>query len=76
MLHTKFRGIRLPVLEKKIFEGFYHIWAWRPRCREQNFVPPTLGGSTSNFALIGQAVSEKKMFEHCGRRRRQTDDDV
>ena len=19
-----------PVLEKKIFEGFYHIWAWRP----------------------------------------------
>ena len=22
--------------------------------------------------LIGQAVSEKKMFEHCGRRRRRT----
>ena len=22
--------IRLVVLEKKIFEGFYHIWAWRP----------------------------------------------
>ena len=19
-----------PVLEQKIFEGFYHIWAWRP----------------------------------------------
>ena len=24
-----FVEIRLPVLEKKIFEGFYHIWAWR-----------------------------------------------
>ena len=28
-----FRGevvIGLLVLEKKIFKGFYHIWAWRP----------------------------------------------
>ena len=25
--------------------------------------PPTQGGSTSNLALIRQAVSEKKMFE-------------
>ena len=25
-----FVKIRPPVLEKKIFEGFYHIWAWRP----------------------------------------------
>ena len=30
MLHTKFREKPLPVLEKKIFSGFYHIWAWRP----------------------------------------------
>ena len=30
MLHTKFREIGLPVQEKKIFSGFYHIWAWRP----------------------------------------------
>ena len=29
MLHTKFREIGTPVPEKKIFEGFYHIWAWR-----------------------------------------------
>ena len=38
MLHTKFRQNRpaeayvtigLPVPEKKIFEEFYHIWAWR-----------------------------------------------
>ena len=47
-----FVEIHLPVLEKKIFEGFLPymgvatilvIW---PRCREQNFVPPTQGGST------------------------------
>ena len=25
-----FMNIGPPVLEKKIFEGFYHIWAWRP----------------------------------------------
>ena len=30
MLQTKFRENRSPVLEKKIFEGVYHIWAWRP----------------------------------------------
>ena len=36
----------------------------RPRCREQTFVPPTQGG----LALIGSAVSEKKMLEHCERR--------
>ena len=29
MLH-KFRKIGPPVLVKKIFEGLYHIWAWRP----------------------------------------------
>ena len=30
MLHTNFMKIGLPVLEKKIFSGFYRIWAWRP----------------------------------------------
>ena len=25
-----FMKIGLPVLEKKILNGFYHIWAWRP----------------------------------------------
>ena len=28
MIHAKFQ--ELLVLEKKIFEGFYHVWAWRP----------------------------------------------
>ena len=30
MLHTKFREIGPPVLDKKIFEGFLPLWAWRP----------------------------------------------
>ena len=29
MLHNKFLGNSPPVMEKN-FEGFYHIWAWRP----------------------------------------------
>ena len=58
------------VQEKKIFKGFYHIWAWRPSwsCDLDHlykyFVPPSQGGSTENLALIGQAVSEEKMFEN------------
>ena len=69
-----FVEIGLLVLEKKIFEGFLPymgvaaILVMSPRCREQNFVPPIQGGSTYNLALIGQAVSEMKMSEHCGRR--------
>ena len=31
-------------------------------------VPSSQGGSSENLALIGQAVSEKKVFENCGRR--------
>ena len=30
MLLTKFRGNRATVPEKQIYEGFYHIWTWRP----------------------------------------------
>ena len=30
ILHAKFVEIGPPVLEKKIFEGFYHIWALQP----------------------------------------------
>ena len=29
MLHTKFRGNR-PAGSGEDFDGFYHIWAWRP----------------------------------------------
>ena len=31
----------------------------------QTFIPRTKGGSKYNLVLIGQAVLEKKMFEHC-----------
>ena len=30
MLHTKFRGNRPAGSEEEDFEGFFHIWAWRP----------------------------------------------
>ena len=30
MLHTKFRGNWFAGSERKIFEGFNHIWAWWP----------------------------------------------
>ena len=35
MLHTDFVKIGPPVLEKKIFEGFYHIWAFSPFPKEK-----------------------------------------
>ena len=35
---------------------------------EQTFVPPSHGGSIWNLTLIGQVVSEEKMFKECGRR--------
>ena len=40
------------------------IW---PRCREQTVVPPTHRGSKQILALIGQSVSEEKMFGECER---------
>ena len=47
---------------------FYHVWAWRPF---RSYDPDTLknvchsanGCSTSNLALIGQAVLER-MFDY------------
>ena len=42
-----------------------------PGLFEQTFVPPSHGGFIWNLPLIGQAVSEDKMFKECGR---QTDD--
>ena len=56
-----------PPVPEKIFEGFLPYMGVAAI-----LVPPTKGGSTYNLALIGTAVSEKKMFEHCERRR--TDD--
>ena len=35
-----FVEIGLPVPEKKIFKGFYHIWVWRPSwsCDQHNVI--------------------------------------
>ena len=64
-----FRIIGLQVLGKKIFKGFYHIWAWRPSwsCDLDHLYKVLFslfqGGSTDNLALIVLAVSDEKMFE-------------
>ena len=66
-IHKIFEGI-LPYM------GVAAILVMRSRCHEKNFVPPIQGGFTYNLALIGPAVTEKKMFEHCERRRWKTTD--
>ena len=74
MLHTKFHGNRLLVPRRRFLKGFYRIWAWRPSWSCDPDAPNKLSfplhkdGSTYNLALIGPAVSEKKMSEHCERR--------
>ena len=67
---VSFMIIGLLVPDKKIFEGFYHIWAWRPSwlCEENHkfvftFIPPSHGGSTWNLASISLVVSKEKKFE-------------
>ena len=55
-------------------KDFYHIWApslsCDPDAANKFSFPLTQGGSTLNLALIGPAVSEEKIFEHCERRQR------
>ena len=58
------------VLEKKIFKGFYHIWAWWPSWSTDR-------GHFSNLSFrqpkevpydkIGSAASEEKLFENVNR---------
>ena len=71
-----FKIIGLLVLDKKILKVFTiygdgshlgHV-TWTIYI---NFRSPSQGGSTYNLALIGQAVSEEKMFKHCWQRQRQ-----
>ena len=62
-----FKIIGLLVLEKKIFKGFYHIWAWRPSLSCDWTIYINFG----SFALIGQVVSEEK--ENVNGRRRTPD---
>ena len=64
-----FMKIGLPVLEKKIFEGFYHIWAWRPSwsCDQdrvkKKFISLYLKAFIQNLVQNGPVVSEKILFE-------------
>ena len=50
-------------------KGFYHIWAWRPSWScdpdavNKLLFPLPNEAPHKNSALIGQAVSEEKMFE-------------
>ena len=69
MLHTKFCGNQFTDFGEEDFEGFLTyigvaaILVMWFRCHEQTLIPPIQGGSTSDLALIAQAVSEKDMFE-------------
>ena len=62
MLHTMFHGNRPAGSGEEDFEGFYHIWAWRPSwsCDPDaaNKLSPPLRKEAphKNLALIGRAV--------------------
>ena len=72
---TSFLEISPPVMEKKNFEGFYHKWAWRPSwsCDPDTTMkllfPLPKEATYTLFGLIGQAVSEEKIFENVNGRR-------
>ena len=57
------------VLEMKILKDFYHIWAWRQSwsgdqdIANKMSMPLPMEAPHKNFNLIGQAVSEEKIFE-------------
>ena len=75
MLHYKFVEIGSPVPEK-IFERFLpYIMAWRPSwscdsdAANKLSFPQPKEAPHKNLALIGQAVSEEKMFEIVNGRR-------
>ena len=64
MLHTKFRG-NPPIGSGEDFLRVFTIYGCGGHLghvtqisRTKFFVPPTHGGSTYNFTLIGQAVAE------------------
>ena len=69
MLHTKFQGHRPfgsreeDFLRFLPYMGMAAILVMWPGLFEQTFVPPSHGGSIWNLTLIGQAVSEEKMFK-------------
>ena len=69
MLHTRFRGIRLPVLEKKISKGFLPymgmaaILVMRPASCHQIFISLYLKAFIQSLVQMGTVVSEKIQFK-------------
>ena len=65
-----FKIIGFLVLQKKIFKGFYHIWALRPSwsCDLDHLYkllfPLVKEAPNEILDLIGQAILEEKMFEN------------
>ena len=81
MLRTNFQGHRLFGSGKEDFLRFLPyigvatILVMCPGKFEQTFGSPSHEGSIKKMTLIGQAVSEEKMFKECGRRRTTTTTD-
>ena len=51
------------VLEEKIFEGFYHTWAWHPSASyKQIFISLYLKPYIQNFINTVPVVSEESKF--------------
>ena len=79
MLHTKFRENRSAGSGEEDFLRVFTIYGRGSHLGHVTKMPrtkyrsPTQGGSTLNLALIGPAVSEEKIFEHCERRTPPTD---
>ena len=75
MQHTKFQGHQPfgsgeeDFLRFLPYMGMAAILVMWPGSFEQTFIPPSHRGSIWNLTLIGQAVSEEKMFKERGRRR-------
>ena len=69
MLHTKFRGNRLPVLEKKIFKGLLPymgmaaILVMCPASCHQIFISLYMKAFIKSLVQFGKVVSEKIQFE-------------
>ena len=70
MLHAKFQDHRTISSVGEDFwrflshMGMAAILVMWPGPIRYTFFPPSQGGSKWNLALVGQAVSEKKMFEN------------
>ena len=71
-MHTKFQGNppfgsgEEDFLRFLPYMGMAAILVMWPGPFEQNFVPPSHGDATWNFASICPVVSDKKMFFECG----------